>query len=1011
MVAPVLDLNGADPGANNAAIYTENGTRIDLAPNAVVTDADDTNLESAVVKITSGFQVLHDFLSINGTSVGNVGAISFQYSGFTGELTLTGTATVAAYQAVLRLIKYETDLDDPGSTRTITWTVNDGDGDSAGVTTTVTTPNINDAPFGVDGGTTINEDAPYTLTTADFAFTDPDNDNLLEVRINSVTGGTLSVNGVDVGAFPATVTVAQLNANQVVFTPTANLNGADAASISFQVRDDGGTANGGSDTDPSANFFTFDINSIEDPATAQNDAFVTNEATAIGGGLNLFNDNGSGADNDPDGGGFSVTAVNGVGASVGSQIALASGALLTVNANGTFSYDPNGAFDATPTAGSGASNTPDSDSFTYTVTGGDTATVTLSISGLDSDDTLRGTAGADALNGGIGNDSINGLADADDMTGGTGDDIFFVDNAGDVLHELSGEGTDLVRSTIAFTLGNFIENLTLDGSADINGTGNGLDNIIFGTSGDNLLNGLVGADTLRGRGGDDTYIVDNIGDKAIELAGEGTDTVQSSVALTLLANVENLNLTGAASINGAGNASNNVLTGNSGANLLNGLGGADTMNGGTGNDTYIVDNAGDLVTEAAAAGTDKVQSSVTFTLGTNIENLTLTGASAINGTGNALLNSINGNGAANTLNGAAGADTMRGGGGNDTYIVDNVGDIALETSGAGGTDTVQSSVSFTLIAFLENLTLTGAAAINAAGNTQANILTGNSGANLLNGAAGADTMTGGDGNDTYVVDNAGDQAVEASAAGGTDIVQSAVDFTLGANVENLTLTGSADIDGTGNGLANTINGNSGDNVLNGVGGADTMRGGNGDDNYIVDNVGDVVTESSATGGNDRVQSLISFTLGNNVENLKIIGAAAVDGTGNALANSLVGNAAANQLNGLAGSDTLEGGAGADGFRFTTALGATNVDRILDFTVVDDTIFIDNAVFTGLAAGALAAGAFRNGTAAVDADDRIIYNAATGALLFDVDGVGGTAAVQFATLDGAPVLTNADFQVI
>jgi len=632
------------------------------------------------------------------------------------------------------------------------------------------------------------------------------------------------------------------------------------------------------------------------------------------------------------------------------------------------------------------------------------------ISGGGFDDTLSGLGGDDELFGNGGNDILNGGTGVDVMRGGAGNDTYEFDNAGDQAIEAAAGGTDTVRSSITLTLGSQLENLTLLGSANINGTGNSLVNTIFGNSGNNTLNGLAGADTMRGLGGNDTYIVDNIGDKTLELVGDGTDTVQSSVALTLLANVENLTLTGSANINGAGNTLNNALTGNSGANLLNGLGGADTMSGGAGNDTYIVDNAGDVVTEAAAAGTDKVQSSVTFTLGTNVETLILTGASAINGTGNTLANSLNGNGAANTLNGAAGADTMRGGGGNDIYIVDNAADIALETSVSGGTDTVQSSIAFTLIAFLENLTLTGIANINGTGNTLANILTGNDGNNSLNGAAGADTMNGGLGNDTYIVDNVGDQAVEGSAAG-VDLVQSSVTFTIGNNVENLTLTGTGNVNGTGNGLVNVINGNSGNNVLDGKAGGDTMRGGNGDDNYIVDNVGDVVTESSATGGDDRVQTLISFTLGNNVEDLKIIGAAAVDGTGNALANSLVGNAAANQLNGLAGSDTLEGGAGADGFRFTTALGATNVDRILDFTVVDDTIFIDNAVFTGLAAGALAAGAFRNGSAAVDADDRIIYNAATGALLFDVDGVGGTAAVQFATLDGAPVLTSADFQVI
>jgi len=629
-------------------------------------------------------------------------------------------------------------------------------------------------------------------------------------------------------------------------------------------------------------------------------------------------------------------------------------------------------------------------------------------------DPIAGTGNglANAITGNSAANVLNGGAGADSLSGGGGNDTYYVDNAGDVVTEISGVGTDLVRSTVTFTLADFVENLTLDGSADIDGTGNSLVNTIFGTSGNNLLNGLGGADTMRGLAGNDIYVVDNIGDKVLELADEGTDTVQSSVGLTLLANVENLTLTGAANINGAGNVLDNALTGNSGANLLNGLAGADTMNGGDGNDTYIVDNALDTAVESSAAGgTDTVQSAVTFTLGIHIENLTLTGAAAINGTGNTLANDLNGNNAANVLDGGAGADDMRGGGGNDLYLVDHSGDLTIETGSTGGTDTVQTALSWTLGAFVENLVLTGVAAVNGAGNDLANTLTGNGASNLLNGATGADTMNGGDGDDTYVVDNLGDQAVEASAVGGTDLVQSSVSFTLGNNVENLTLTGSASANGTGNALANTINGNTGSNILDGKAGADTMRGGNGNDIYVVDNAGDVVSESSATGGTDTVQSAITLTLGNNVENLTLTGAGAVNGTGNALANALAGNAAANQLNGLAGNDTLQGGGGADGFLFTTALGAGNVDAIMDFAVVDDTIFLDNAVFAGLAAGALAAGAFRTGAAAADADDRIIYNAATGALYFDADGDGAGAQVQFATLATGLAMTAGDFTVI
>ena len=553
-------------------------------------------------------------------------------------------------------------------------------------------------------------------------------------------------------------------------------------------------------------------------------------------------------------------------------------------------------------------------------------------------------------------------------------------------------------------------------------------------SGNNSLNGAAGADSLRGGAGNDTYIVDNVGDIVIETAGAGTDLVNSSVSFTLGVNVENLNLIGTGNINGTGNSLVNIISGNVGANVLNGGAGADTMAGSVGNDTYVVDNAGDVVTEAAAAGTDTVQSSITYTLGATLENLTLIGGAIINGTGNTLSNTIIGNSLANTLtglggfdtlDGGLGGDTLVGGLGNDTYIVDNGSDTVTEAVGEG-TDTVQSAISYTLGANLENLTLTGVASVHATGNALVNILLGNAGNNTLSGLAGADTMNGGLGNDTYVVDNAGDTAGE-TVGGGTDIVQSSVTFTLAANVENLTLTGVGNINGTGNALVNTINGNVGANILNGGAGADTMAGSVGNDTYIVDNGGDVVTEA-ASAGTDLVQSSMSFTLSANVENLTLTGALAVNGTGNNLANTLLGNGNVNILSGGDGIDTinagagnddlfggtgnddLTGGTGADRFRFDTALSAaTNVDDILDFAVVDDTIFLDRDVFTGIAAnGTLAAGAFRAGTAAGDADDRIVYDAATGNIFYDSDGLGGVAQILFATVNPGTALTNADF---
>eukprot|EP01031_Cornospumella_fuschlensis_P053647 gene53647-biopygen14787 len=185
---------------------------------------------------------------------------------------------------------------------------------------------------------------------------------------------------------------------------------------------------------------------------------------------------------------------------------------------------------------------------------------------------------------------------------------------------------------------------------------------------------------MFGGSGNDVYEVDDIGDVVTEDTLPGTDLVNASITYTLTANVENLTLTGVAHISATGNDLNNVLTGNSGNNTLKGGNGHDTLNGGTGqdsmeggsgNDTYFV-TAGDTVVEAVNGGTDTVNSGVTHTLAANVENLNLTGAGNINGTGNALSNTIVGTAGNNTLDGAAGADTLRGGAGNDTYVVDNV---------------------------------------------------------------------------------------------------------------------------------------------------------------------------------------------------------------------------------------------------------------------------------------------------------------------------------------------------
>ena len=573
---------------------------------------------------------------------------------------------------------------------------------------------------------------------------------------------------------------------------------------------------------------------------------------------------------------------------------------------------------------------------------------------------LQTTVEGDTINAHGGNDTIDGDLGADSMTGGDGDDIYYVDNVGDVVTELmnSGSGHDKVYSSVSFAMGteDGIDDLELIGTANINGTGNWLGNIITGNSGANILDGATGTDTLIGGSGNDTYITDG-GDTITEVDGGGTDLVKTSATITMADFVENAEITSTGSVDVTGNALNNVIKGNTGNNILlggdgndtlySGTGGTDSMEGGLGNDIYYVDNATTTVKDVAKEGTDEVRASVSFSLGNQTENLTLTGTGAIAGTGNNNANTITGNTAnnhlmgldgADILNGGLGADSMEGGDGNDTYTVDNASDAVVETSTGGTKDEVKVSLAtYTLADNVENMTMLSGS-LTATGNALDNIITGNGSANTINGGdgndrlyglGGSDSMAGGAGNDTYYVTDAGDTVTEDSVTGSGDadkVVSTLTISSLAANVENATLNGFGATSATGNGLANTLIGNTAANTLTGLAGndkldggrgLDTLVGGDGNDTYYIrdltSSVADTVNETGTTdsAADEVISTIGTYTLTANVEILTLGGNLDINGTGNGDANTLNGNKGWNVLDGAGGDDTISGGQGAD----------------------------------------------------------------------------------------------------
>jgi Ca2+-binding RTX toxin-like protein len=519
---------------------------------------------------------------------------------------------------------------------------------------------------------------------------------------------------------------------------------------------------------------------------------------------------------------------------------------------------------------------------------------------------------------------------------------------------------------------------------------------LYGALGNDTLDGGVDDDTMTGGLGDDTYVVDNTADVIVEVFGEGVDTVRSSITLTLGDALENLVLVGAVAIDGTGNSSANVITGNDAVNVLFGRAGNDSLSAGLGNDTLWGGDGEDTLN--GDTGLDLLD-------GGN-------GHDAINGGADA--DTLYGRAGNDVLNGGAGADNMFGAGGDDTYFVDDAGDVVADIAG-GGLDIVHASITYALGQYVENLTLSGLAAIDGVGNILANVIIGNDAANVLSGSAGtdtlsgeagADTLNGGDGNDTLnggadndVLDGGNN---EDTLNGGDGADQ------LFGRTQNDTLNGDAGADTIFGGDGDdVINGGADNDLLDGINGNDTISGGDGaDEMYGRQNNdtlnGDAGADTLYGGDGDDV-------LNGGADDDFLDGSNGIDVlNGGDGADTLYGRNGNDTLDGGLGADTLYGGNDADTFVFSTALGGGNIDTIGAFSVVDDTIQLDVDVFTAIDLGALAANAFVIGAAATDADDRIIYDPVAGALYYDSDGDGAGAAVQFASLAPGLALTNTDF---
>jgi len=635
------------------------------------------------------------------------------------------------------------------------------------------------------------------------------------------------------------------------------------------------------------------------------------------------------------------------------------------------------------------------------------ATDIVIINGTSSPDrVINGTGGNDSLAGGAGNDTINGFAGldtidggvgADSMVGGDGPDLYFVDNAGDVIVELQNGGMDEVRSTVNYALSDWVNNLTLVGSVAFNGFGNAIDNVLTGNALDNRLFGGVGADTLIG--------------------GNGNDTLQGQ-AMGDMPGWERA---------------------------------ADTLNGGLGHDEYGVDSVNDLLLDDG--GIDKVVAyDMSWTLGAGFEHLEIhndVSESAFTGIGNELDNFIYATWAGSRLEGRGGSDTLTGasGQGNGNTLIGGDGDDSLVNHGTF--DTFDGGAGNDIITSDGDDLYVFSVAPGSANADELNGFVSGRGTIQLDGSVHASSGASGrftagdarfwssgtgvahDGDDRVIYNSSNGQLwydADGNGGGAAQLIAT-LENTAGVSAGDIGIVNGSG--GGGGGGGTTVNGTAGNDTLSGTAGNDTINGLGGNDTILGSTGSDVIdggagfdsieyknaagalvvdfaagTISGGTAGNMSFIGIERIVAGNSNDQM----------TGNAASQTLTGQNGNDTIAGAGAADTLWGGAGADVFIFRE-MGSANADRISDWASGSDKVQLDDSAFTAIGAlGNFAAGDARfwaaaGATSGHDANDRVVYNTSTGSLYYDADGSGSGAAQLIATFAGNPAVAATDIAVI